>query len=155
MIAHGFVVVGLFFAAEIIFRRYETRLIAEMGGIRSQSPKFTSMFLILVLASVALPTTFNFIGEFTVLYSLYQINIWFAILGGTTIILGAYYMLKMFQHSMLGETNTKLFADVTFSEGLTMVIIIAVLFFFGMYPKPINDLITPSLEVILKVINKA
>jgi NADH-quinone oxidoreductase subunit M len=66
-----------------------------MGGIRTQSPKFTSMFLILVLASVALPTTFNFVGEFTVLYSLSQINVWFAILG-TTIILGAYYMLKMY-----------------------------------------------------------
>ncbi|MES2545571.1 MAG: NADH-quinone oxidoreductase subunit M [Bacteroidota bacterium] len=154
MIAHGFVIVGLFFAAEIIFRRYETRAISEMGGIRSQSPKFTSMFMILVLASVALPSTFNFVGEFTVLYSLSQINIWFAILGGTTIILGAYYMLKMFQHVMLGETNTKIFSDVTFNEGLTMVIIIAVLFFFGMYPKPIIDLITPSLENILTQINR-
>ncbi|WP_426094088.1 complex I subunit 4 family protein [Flavobacterium sp. DSR2-3-3] len=154
MIAHGFVVVGLFYVAEIIFRRYETRAIAEMGGIRSQAPKFTSMFLILVLASVALPTTFNFIGEFTVLYSLLQINIWFAVLGGTTIILGAYYMLKMFQHAMLGETNSKVFADVTISEGITLVLIIGVLFFFGMYPKPITDLITPSLEEILKVINR-
>ncbi len=154
MIAHGFVVVGLFYAAEIIFRRYETRAIAEMGGIRTQSPKFTSMFLILVLASVALPTTFNFIGEFTVLYSLSQINIWFAILGGTTIILGAYYMLKMFQHAMLGETNSKPFADVTINEGITLVLIIGVLFFFGMYPKPITDLITPSLEEILTQINR-
>ena len=154
MIAHGFVVVGLFFVAEIIFRRYETRNISEMGGIRAQSPKFTSMFLILVLASVALPSTFNFVGEFTVLYSLSQINIWFAILGGTTIILGAYYMLKMFQHVMLGETNVKLFADVTFNEGLSLILIIAVLFFFGMYPKPIIDLITPSLENILTQINR-
>jgi NADH-quinone oxidoreductase subunit M len=154
MIAHGFVVVGLFYAAEIIFRRYETRAIAEMGGIRTQSPKFTSMFLILVLASVALPTTFNFIGEFTVLYSLSQINIWFAILGGTTIILGAYYMLKMFQHVMLGETNSKVFTDVTINEGITLVLIIGVLFFFGMYPKPITDLITPSLEEILTQINR-
>jgi NADH-quinone oxidoreductase subunit M len=154
MIAHGFVVVGLFLVAEIIFRRYETRAIAEMGGIRTQSPKFTSMFLILVLASVALPSTFNFVGEFTVLYSLSQVNIWFAILGGTTIILGAYYMLKMFQHVMLGETNAKVFADVTFNEGLSLVFIIAVLFFFGMYPKPIIDLITPSLENILVQINR-
>ena len=154
MIAHGFVVVGLFYAAEIIFRRYETKAIAEMGGIRTQAPRFTSMFLILVLASVALPTTFNFIGEFTVLYSLSQINIWFAVLGGTTIILGAYYMLKMFQHAMLGETNSKLFADVTINEGITLVLIIGVLFFFGMYPKPITDLITPSLEEILKVIHR-
>ena len=154
MIAHGFVVVGLFFAAEIIFRRYETRKISEMGGIRSQSPKFTSMFMILVLASVALPSTFNFVGEFTVLYSLLQVNLWFAIFGGTTIILGAYYMLKMFQHVMLGETNTRIFAEVSINEGMTMVIIIAVLFFFGMYPKPITDLITPSLETILTQINR-
>jgi NADH-quinone oxidoreductase subunit M len=154
MIAHGFVVVGLFFIAEIIFRRYETRSISEMGGIRAQTPKFTSMFMILVLASVALPSTFNFVGEFTVLYSLFQVNMWFAILGGTTIILGAYYMLKMFQHVMLGETNTKIFKDVTFNEGLSLVIIIAVLFFFGLYPKPIMDLITPSLENILTQINR-
>jgi NADH-quinone oxidoreductase subunit M len=154
MIAHGFVVVGLFFISEIIFRRYETRTIAEMGGIRTQSPKFASMFLLLVLASVALPTTFNFVGEFTVLYSLSQINVWFAFLGGTTIILGAYYMLKMYQEVMLGETNTKVFADVTFKEGFALVLIIGVLFFFGMYPKPITDLITPSLEEILTQINR-
>ena len=154
MIAHGFVVVGLFFIAEIIFRRFETQTISEMGGIRSQTSKFTSMFLILVLASVALPSTFNFIGEFTVLYSLTQVNLMFAVLGGTTIILGAYYMLKMFQNVMLGETNSKIFKDVTANETITLVIIIAVLFFFGMYPKPINDLITPSLEMILNVIKK-
>jgi NADH-quinone oxidoreductase subunit M len=144
----------LFLVAEVIFRRYETRTISEMGGIRSQSPKLTSMFLILVLASVALPSTFNFVGEFTVLYSLSQINIGFAILGGTTIILGAYYMLKMFQHVMLGETNAKVFNDLTFNEGLSLVLIIAVLFFFGMYPKPIIDLITPSIENILTQINR-
>ncbi|OAB28625.1 NADH dehydrogenase subunit M [Flavobacterium fryxellicola] len=154
MIAHGFVVVGLFYTAEIIFRRYETRVLAEMGGIRARTPKFTSLFLILVVASVALPSTFNFVGEFTVLYSLSQINIWFAILGGTTIILGAYYMLKMFQQAMLGETNTRIFTDVTSNEGITLILIIAVLFFFGMYPKPIIDLITPSLEEILIQINR-
>jgi NADH-quinone oxidoreductase subunit M len=154
MIAHGFVVVGLFLVAEIIFRRYETRTISEMGGIRSQSPKFTSMFLLLVLASVALPSTFNFVGEFMVLFSLTKISVLFGILGGTTIILGAYYMLKMFQNVMLGETNNKLFADVSFNEGLSLVMIIAVLFFFGLYPKPIMDLITPSLENILIQINR-
>jgi NADH-quinone oxidoreductase subunit M len=154
MIAHGFVVVGLFYAAEIIYRRFGTREISQLGGIRIQSPKFTSMFLILVLASVALPSTFNFVGEFTVLYSLSQINVWFAVLGGTTIILGAYYMLKMFQNVMLGEANAKTFADVSLNEGISLVVIIAVLIFFGFYPKPITDLITPSLENILNVINK-
>ena len=154
MIAHGFVVVGLFFIAEIIYRRYETRVIADMGGIRSQAPKFASLFLLIVLASVALPTTFNFIGEFTVLYSLSQVNIAFAVLGGTTIILGAYYMLKMYQSVMLGETNTKPFADITANEGIVLVVIIAVLFFFGLYPKPIIELIMPSIEGILNQINR-
>ncbi len=154
MIAHGFVIVGLFFAAEIIYRRFETRTISEMGGIREQAPKFTSMFMILVLASVALPGTFNFIGEFTVLYSLSQINIWFAVLGGTTIIFGAYYMLKMFQHVMLGETNAKIFKDVTINEGIVLVIIIGFLLFFGLYPKPIVEFIKPSLEVVLNVVNR-
>ena len=154
MIAHGFVIVGLFFAAEIIYRRYETRTISEMGGIRAQTPRFTSMFMILVLASVALPGTFNFVGEFTVLYSLAQINIWFVILGGTTIILGGYYMLKMFQNTMLGETNTKNFTDVTTNEAITLIVIIGFLLFFGLYPKPIVDLVTPSLNEILSNINR-
>jgi NADH-quinone oxidoreductase subunit M len=155
MIAHGFVVVGLFFAAEVISRRFNTDEISDMGGIRIQSPKFTSMFMILVLASVALPGTFNFVGEFEVLYSLAQTHIWLGVIGGTTIILGAFYMLRMFQQVMLGEQNKKLFADVNFSEGLMMVIVIGVLLFFGLYPKPIVDFITPELDkTLLHIINK-
>ena len=154
MIAHGFVIVGLFFAAEVIFRRFETRKIDELGGIRSQASGFTSMFMILVLASVALPGTYNFVGEFTVLYSLSQVNIWFAVIGGTTIILGAYYMLKMFQNVMLGETNTKVFKDVNVSEAIVFVAIIGFLLFFGLYPKPINDLVNPAIKEILAVINR-
>ncbi|MCL9769615.1 NADH-quinone oxidoreductase subunit M [Flavobacterium sp. HXWNR69] len=153
MIAHGFVIVGLFFAAEIIYRRYNTYAIGELGGIRSQAPKFTSLFLIVVVASVGLPGTYNFVGEFTVLYSLSQINIWFVILGGLTIILGAYYMLKMFQNVMLGETNSNSFSEVTIYETITLVLIISFLLFFGLYPKPITDLVHPSLNEIFSTIN--
>lgn len=154
MIAHGFVIVGLFFAAEVIYRRFNSNTIEELGGIRSQAPKFTSLFMILVLASVALPGTFNFIGEFTVLYSLFKVNIWFAVLGGTTIILGAYYMLKMFQNVMLGETNTKAFAEVSLNETIVFVILIAFLLFYGIHPKPIVDLVNPSVQEILTQINR-
>ena len=156
MIAHGFVVVGLFFAAEVISRRWGTDEIAEMGGIRVQAPKFASMFLILVLASVALPGTFNFVGEFEVLYSLAQTNIWMAVIGGTTIILGAFYMLRMFQQVMLGEQNQnkKVFTDITISEGIVMVLIIGVLLFFGLYPKPIVDFMTTDIHKALLNINR-
>lgn len=154
MIAHGFVVVGLFFAAEIIERRFKTQEISEMGGIRIQDNKFASMFMIVMLASVALPGTFNFVGEFTLLYSLSNVNIWFAVIAGTTIILGAVYMLKMFQHVMLGEANTNVFQSITLNEIIIFVIIIAFLLFFGMFPKPIIELISPSLQEIMLKINK-
>lgn len=154
MIAHGFVIVGLFFAAEVIYRRYDSYKINDLGGIRSQTPKFSSLFLLLVLASVALPGTYNFVGEFTVLFSLYQVNIWYAVFGGTTIILGAYYMLKMFQNVMLGETNTKVFADINWTETFVFVVIIAFLLLYGLYPKPITDLVTPSVKEILTIINR-
>ena len=153
MLSHGLVIVGLFFVSEIIFNRWNTYTISEMGGIRSQATKFASFFMILVLASVAMPTTFNFVGEFTILYSLYNVNIGFAIVAGTTIILGAFYMLRMYQQTMLGETNTKVFADVTIVEGLVLLVIVGLVFFFGLYPKPIIELITPSLQNILNQIN--
>jgi len=153
MIAHGFVVVGLFFAAEVIERRFQTQEIGEMGGIRIQDSKFASLFMIVMLASVALPSTFNFVGEFTLLYSLYNVNIWFAIIAGTTIILGAVYMLNMFKNVMLGDKDSRIFEAVTSQEIVVFVVIIAVLLFFGLYPKPINDLITPALQEIVAKIN--
>jgi NADH-quinone oxidoreductase subunit M len=153
MVAHGFVVVGLFFAAEIIERRFGTQEIAGMGGIRLKTPVFSSMFMILVLASVAMPLTFNFVGEFELLYSLAQSNIWLAVIGGLTIILGAFYMLRMFQQVMLGD-GTRAFADVTFAEGLVFVLIIAVLLFFGIYPKPLSDFVSPPLNELLTYIKQ-
>jgi len=152
MIAHGFVIVGLFYVADIIYKRYETRMIGEMGGIRQQAPKFASFFMILMFASIGLPGTFSFIGEFSLLYGLSQVNLWYAIIGGTTIILGAFYMLRMFQKSMLGETNTKTFLDVTTKESIVLGLLVVAIIFFGIYPKPLSDLITPSLVEIISYI---
>lgn len=152
MLAHGFVIVGLFFVAEIIFRRYQTRMIGEMGGIRQQAVKFASFFMILMFASIGLPGTFSFIGEFSLLFGLSQVNIWYAIIGGSTIIFGAFYMLRMFQKAMLGETNAKPFAEVTRVEGLVLGILVLVVLFLGIFPKPITDLITPSLVEIISYI---
>jgi NADH-quinone oxidoreductase subunit M len=70
-------------------------------------------------------------------YIVSQINVWFAFLGGTTIILGAYYMLKMYQQVML-ETNTKVFADVTLKKDL-LWFLSSVLFFFGMYQNLLTE----------------
>jgi NADH-quinone oxidoreductase subunit M len=151
MLSHGIVIVGLFYVVEIIYNRYSTYDIKEMGGIRIQDAYFASLFMIIMLASVALPTTFNFIGEFNLLYSLFKVNIWYAVIAGTTIILGAFYMLRMFQKVMLGGEN-KSFKKITTQESIVLVIIAAITIFFGLFPQPIIDLIEPSLHTILNQI---
>ena len=153
MVAHGFVIVGLFYAVDIIENRYKTIQIPELGGIRSWAPKFTSLFMILMVASVGLPGTFNFVGEFTILYGLSTVSICYAIFGGLSIILGAYYMLKMFQKVMLGSAFEKPFADVNLFESLVLILIIGALIYFGLYPKYISDLASSSINIIFNQIN--
>ncbi len=148
MLSHGIVIVGLFYVVELIYSRYNTYQIKEMGGIRIQDTYFASLFMIIMLASVALPTTFNFIGEFNLLYSLFKLNIWYAVIAGTTIILGAFYMLRMFQKVMLGS-ETKTFHKISTQESIVLVIVVGLTIFFGLFPQPIIDLITPSLQSIL------
>lgn len=152
MISHGFVIVGLFFIAEILFSRLQTREIGQMGGIREQAPKFASVFMILMFASIGLPGTFSFIGEFSLLYGLSQVNLWYAIFGGSTIILGAFYMLRMYQKAMLGQTNAKVFSDLNSREAIILGVLVVVILFLGFYPKPISDLIDPSIREIVSYI---
>lgn len=140
MVAHGFVVVGLFYLADIIYKRYDTYQIKDMGGIRTQAPKFATFFLIIMFSSIGLPGTFGFVGEFTLLFALSQKELLYALFAGTSIILGAYYMLKMFQNAVLGNTDTKVFAEVTTKEYLVLAIICVVLIGLGVYPKLLTDL---------------
>lgn len=155
ILAHGFGVVGLFFSADVIHRRTNLFYISQMGGFKSQAPKFALAFLLMVLASITLPLTFNFVGEFTIMYGLYQVNIWYAALVGTSMFLGAFFMLRMFQHSMLGESSNKIsFSDLTWNEGFIFLLLTIVLFFFGVYSKPIVDIVSPSLHEILMYINR-
>ncbi len=151
IIAHGFGIVGLFFGAEVIYRRFKTPLISQMGGIRSQSSKFSFLFLMMILSSIAIPLTFNFIGEFTIMYGLYQVNIWYAVAIGTSMFLSAFLMLRMFQHVMLGEP-TKPFKDVSVSEFLIFLVLTIVMLVFGVHSTPITDLVAPSLNEILSFI---
>ena len=151
MVSPGINVVALFFAAEIIFQRTGTFEISKLGGIRGIAPKFATSFLIVVLAAVALPLTNSFIGEFLLLYGVYEYNTYLSIVAGLTIILGAVYMLRMYQHVMLGETNesTVGFTDLHWSELAVFVPVIVAIFVMGVYPKPILHMIQPALDNIL------
>jgi len=152
MLAHGINVVGLFFCADIIFNRTGTLYIDQLGGIRNVAPRFATYFMIIVLGSVALPLTNGFIGEFMLLYGVYSYNTWLSVFAGLTIILGAVYMLRMFQRTMLGNTSelTTSFADLHGSEQIVLGVIAALIIITGIYPQPLFDLAGPALDQILQ-----
>jgi NADH-quinone oxidoreductase subunit M len=155
MFSHGVNVIGLFFIADIILLRTGTRELDKLGGIRNVSPKFTTLFMIILLGSVALPLTNGFVGEFLLLNGVYQFGMWTTIFAGLTIILGAVYMLRSFQSIMLGETKTITagFAPLEKNEMAVLVIIAAAVIGFGVYPKPLFDLIQHDVQSLLSGIS--
>jgi NADH-quinone oxidoreductase subunit M len=154
MISHGINVVGMFFIWDIISTRLGTRNIGRLGGIAKVAPQFSIAFLIIVLGTVALPLTNGFIGEFLLLNSVYQFNIWFAAVAGLTIIFGAVYMLRMYKNVMQGTTNelTATFADIHGSEKLVLGIICILIIGLGIYPQPILHISAAAVENLIHTV---
>ena len=150
MLAHGVNVVGLFFCADIIMNRTNTLTIDNLGGIRNHAPVFATMFMVIILGSVALPLTNGFIGEFLLLYGVYEYNTWLAVFAGLTIILGAVYMLRMYKKVMLGDAGAvQSFHDLKWNESLVLGIIVIVIIVMGIYPQPVLEMAEPALQEIL------
>lgn len=153
MLAHGVNVVGLFFAAEVIFRRTGTLDLNSLGGIRNVAPWFSTYFFILLLGSVGMPLTNAFVGEFMLLFAVWQYNAVLGAIAGLTIILAAVYLLRMFQRAMLGNTNTVTanFQDLSLSEHLTFIPLIILVFVLGVYPMPVIELVEPVVKQIIQL----
>ncbi len=155
MLNHGINVVGLFFIADIIIRRLNTRELNQMGGIAKTAPKLAIGFLIILLGTVALPLSNGFVGEFLLLMGVYNYSIWYAAIAGLTIIFGAVYMFRMYQKVMLGETNerTSLFADIDGTEKAVLFIISALVIIIGVYPQPILHISEAAVTNLIEVVN--
>jgi NADH-quinone oxidoreductase subunit M len=151
MLAHGVNVVGLFFIADILMQHTGTRQMEKLGGIRSMNGNFAVLFLIIVLGSVALPLTNGFVGEFLLINGVYQYGAITAAFAGLTIILGAVYMLRSYQHIMLGERKDSniTFGALASNEKAVLIIVCIVIIAFGVYPKPLNDIAEQATRVVL------
>lgn len=154
ILAHGVGIVALFYGVDIIQTRTGMQKISQVSGLSARAPKFTVAFFFSLLSSIGIPLTFNFIGEFTILYGVYQVSIWYAIFTGTALFLGAYFMLHMFQHVMLGPPSAKPMKDLTRYETFVFALLIIIMLFFGVYIKPVSDLVTSSLSEITMYINR-
>src|SRR6266699_2880590 len=151
-INHGISTGALFLIVGIIYERRHTREIAQFGGLSNVMPMYAVVFLIMTLSSIGLPVLNGFIGEFTIIMGALQQNLWWAVAAGAGIVLGAAYMLWLYQRTMLGKienpANEKL-VDLDFRELATIVPLIIVAFWIGLYPapffrvldKPVNKLV--------------
>ena len=153
MFAHGISAVGLFYVVDILVNRTNTRQLNELGGIRTVAPVYATSFMIIMMASIALPLTSGFIGEFLLLVGIYEYNYWLAGFAGLSTILGAVYMLKSYQVSILGDKSaiSDKFFDLVWQEKVILFPIILLIFVMGVYPKPLLDVITPAVKNLFTI----
>ena len=155
MINHGLVAVGLFLAADVIERRTGTLELEELGGIAKPAPKFGFWFAALAFASVSVPFTSGFIGEFLLLKGVYEYEAIIGIIAGTTLILGAVYTFKAYQASMFGPVKVSAFEDLHWSELTVFAIIMIAVVVLGVYPKAVIDFVEPSVTQLVAMITQA
>jgi NADH-quinone oxidoreductase subunit M len=155
MVSHGLIIVGLFYIIDIIISRTATQEIASLGGIRNTAPTFTAVFMIILLGSVALPLTSGFVGEFLLINAIFQYNFVSGTFAALTMILGAVYMLRSFQSTMLGENNavTAGFPDLDKHEKLVLYPIAALVLLIGVYPAPLLKISEIAVDDLLAIIS--
>lgn len=156
MISHGIVSAGLFFTIGIIYERMHTREILRFGGIAWRMPKYALFFMIFTMASVGLPGTSGFVGEFMIFLGVFLNNKICSIFIITAMVLSAIYMLYLYKRTMFGEANseTSTLIDISKNELIIYSVLTSCIVIIGIYPKiitiylaiPVTNLLTNILQ---------
>jgi NADH-quinone oxidoreductase subunit M len=153
MLNHGISTGSLFLIVGMVYERRHTRLIADFGGLSKVMPIYAVFFMIVTLSSIGLPGTNGFVGEFLILLGAFQSNVVYGVLAATGVILGAAYMLWMFQRVMFGKItrpeNEKL-KDLNAREITILVPMVIVIFLMGIYPKLFFSKMDATVEKFIK-----
>ncbi|MFQ5720331.1 MAG: NuoM family protein [Acidobacteriota bacterium] len=161
MINHGLSTGALFLIVGIVYERRHTRMISEYGGLSKVMPVFAVMFMVFTLSSIGMPSLNGFIGEFTILAGAFQIAPMlggkiFAVLGGTGIVLGAAYMLWLYQRTMFGKVTNPAnenLSDLNAREWAYLVPLLLLCFWIGLYPKPFFAMLEPATANLTAVLD--
>jgi len=153
MLNHGISTGSLFLLVGMVYERRHTRMISDFGGLSKVMPVFAAIFMIVTLSSIGLPGTNGFIGEFLILLGAFRSKTVYGVAAATGVILGAAYMLWMFQRVMFGEIknpeNMKL-KDLNKREIATMIPMVLLIFVMGIYPKLFFTKMDVSVDQFLK-----
>jgi len=147
MLSHGIISGALFMLVGVIYDRRHTKLMSEFGGLAKVMPRYGVIFGIMMMGSVGLPLTMGFVGEVLSLVGFFKVSPVMTAVAGTTIILGAIYMLNLYRESFFGEVtneNNKGLKDLLPNEMAALVPLTALVLILGVYPKPILEPINKS-----------
>jgi NADH-quinone oxidoreductase subunit M len=156
MLNHGVSTGALFLAVGVIYERTHTRLIADYGGIAARVPVYATFLLIITLSSIGLPGTNGFIGEFTILLGAFLHYKPYAVIASLGIILGAGYMLWLYQRVAFGKiTNphNEHLADMNMREVLAALPLVALVFIIGLYPNAVFGIMHVSVANLIQHVN--
>ena len=152
MLNHGISTGALFLLVGVVYERRHTRLISEYGGLWKQTPVYASIFLITMLSSIGLPGLNGFVGEFLIMLGAFKANVWAGVFAVSGVVLGAVYMLWMYQRVIFGplknEANKKL-TDLSVREVAIFAPLLGLMLFMGLYPQPILSRMEKSVEATL------
>jgi len=153
MLSHGVVSAALFLCVGVIYDRMHTREIARYGGLVHRMPAYAAVFMIFMLASVGLPGTSGFIGEFLTLVGAFQVNTWVAVLATLGIILGAAYMLWLYRRVIFGKLekeDLKSILDLNPREIAVFAPLVVIVLWMGIYPTSFLGPMHASVEGLIR-----
>jgi NADH-quinone oxidoreductase subunit M len=154
MLSHGLVSAALFLCVGVLYDRLHSRLINTYGGVVSVMPKYSILFMLFTLASLGLPGTSGFIGEFLILLAAFEINYLLAVIASLGIIFGAAYMLWLYRRIVFGKIiNKELYkiSDLNNSEKFILWSLAIPVLFFGFYPEPLIDTVEISVKNLIEI----
>ena len=155
MISHGIVSAALFLCVGVVYDRLHTRDITRYGGLVNKMPIYAFSFMVFILASLGLPGTSGFVGEFLVLLSIFSINTYFAVFATTGVVLAATYSLWLYRRIIFGaliKDELSEMVDLTRREILIFAPLLVLTILIGIFPKPVIDIIEPSTKKIVSQI---
>jgi NADH-quinone oxidoreductase subunit M len=157
-INHGISTGALFLIVGIVYERRHTREIADYGGLSKVMPVFASIFLIMTMSSIGLPTLNGFIGELLILAGVFPVNKFWAAVAASGIVLGAAYMLWLYQRTMFGKLDNPANAtlkDLSLREVATFAPLVALAIWIGLYPAPVLKRLETSVARVVVRVNAA
>ena len=155
MINHGLVTGALFLAIGIVYERTHTREIAAYGGLATTMPVFAGFFMVFTLAAVGLPGTNGFIGEWLILLGAFRSQPVYAVIAATGLILGAWYMLWLYQRIFFNEVGeqVKNLSPLNTREIVTLAPLVLLIFWIGIYPDALLDFLRVSVSHLVEQVH--